>query len=158
MCTGDVSTAASKFLCTRIAVHLHNHDLTLQVYYGLFFFGRHYFYKLVYPESWGSGEGCITFCGVSAKSFFGATAWLPSLQATLFMGNLLYLATLNKSLIIFACDKLPNGDYYLIDAPTVTCYTGDHVTLMVLAVVTLVCSNQTVWQHHELSTCRSSIL
>jgi hypothetical protein len=54
------------------------------------------------------------------------------------MGNLLYLATLNKSLIIFSCQQLPNGEYYLVDAPTVTCYTGDHAKLMVLAVVTMV--------------------
>ena len=116
--------------------------IRLQVFYGFFFFGRHYFYKHLWPEAWGSGESCFTFCGTTAKSFFGATDWTPSLQATLFMGNLLYLATLNKSLIIFACDQLPNGEYYLVDAPTVTCYTRDHEKLMLLASASLVSSCQ----------------
>ena len=109
----------------------------LPVFYALGFFARHYFYKHIYPASWDK-EVCITFLGCSAKSLFGSIDWYPSLQASCFMGNLLYLATLNKSLIVFNCAALPSGDYYMVDAPTVTCYEGDHLILMALACVTLV--------------------
>ena len=61
-----------------------------------------------------------------------------SLQATLFMGNLLYLATLSKSLMIFACERLPDGTYYMTQSPGMVCYEGDHTKLMVLAICTFV--------------------
>ena len=109
----------------------------LPVYYLLFFFGRHYFYKHLWPAAWADDNTCFTFCGRSAKSFFGGTGWMASLHASLFMGNLLWLATLNKSLTMFACGQLPNGDYYLVDDPTVTCYAGDHLRLMILAIAAL---------------------
>ena len=36
-----------------------------------------------------------------------------------------------------ACDRLPDGTYYMTQAPGVVCYEGDHVKLMVLAVIAM---------------------
>ena len=54
------------------------------------------------------------------------------------MANLLYVATLSNSLSIFTCEQLPDGAYYLVQSPGITCYEGDHAKLMVLACITLV--------------------
>ena len=54
------------------------------------------------------------------------------------MGNILWLATLGKSLLIFACKPLPDGTQYLVAAPTVTCWENDHQTLVILATITFV--------------------
>ena len=106
----------------------------LPIFYATFFFSRHYIYKWASIQK---GSLLCTFLGSTPKSFFGSTDFYPSLQASLFMANLLYLATLSKSLMIFACDRLPDGTYYMTQAPGVVCYEGDHVKLMVLAICTM---------------------
>ena len=111
--------------------------MLLPVFYAVFFMSRHYIYKAleINPET---GFVCCTFCGSTRSAFFGGVDFYGSLKSALFMGNLLYLGTLAKSLSIFACDQLPDGTYYMVGAPGVVCYEGDHVKLMVLASITMV--------------------
>jgi len=111
--------------------------MLLPVFYAVFFMSRHYIYKSlkINPET---GFVCCTFCGSTRSAFFGGVDWYMAAKSSLFMGNLLYLATLAKSLAVFACEQLPDGTYYMVGAPGVVCYEGDHVKLMVLASIAMV--------------------
>ena len=113
----EILKRAPKFIANWVLFQL------LPVFYAAFFLGRHYISKwgqqaclcrrdirtclikgrdqLAIEAAAPPRTLCCTFCGMTPKSFFGSTDFYPSLQATLFMGNLLYLATLSKSLMIF---------------------------------------------------------
>ena len=116
-------------------------SMLLPVFYAVFFMSRHYIYKALKIEPKGV-LWCCTFCGRSISAlfpaFFGGAEFYESAFSALLMMNMLYVGTLAKSLGIFACDQLPDGTYYLVGAPGVVCYEGDHVKLMVLAVIAIV--------------------
>ena len=55
-----------------------------------------------------------------------------AIKASMFMTNLLYLGVTASILSVFSCEKLGDSTtYYLVAQPTIECYSGAHLGLLV---------------------------
>ena len=71
--------------------------------------------------------------GSFSKTFYG------SIHCSVFIFNLLYLGLTSKTLALFNCKATGNGDWYMVTNPSITCFEGDHLILMILGIIPLLC-------------------
>lgn len=96
----------------------------IPLFYAACYFGRHYLYKYL-----DRGEKRME------------TTLLGAWHCTLFCLNLLYLTLTSKSLVLYSCAPVGDGgqDYYLVADPSISCYEGEHIALVIASIVPLIC-------------------
>jgi len=67
------------------------------------------------------------------------TRFLMAVKSALFICNLLYITVTTKALLIWKCESFVNGQLYLVYNPDIICFEGDHLWLMALSLIGIVC-------------------